>query len=74
MRNWDFETYQKEIKNRTKGLKVPRRPDKDVRDRDPYESEALAKKVREAWQRDLDRGVLVRIPGGYKLVWQKTIE
>ncbi|HCB94057.1 MAG TPA: hypothetical protein DEP57_09710 [Selenomonas sp.] len=72
MRNWDFKVYQQEIKTRTKNLRAPKLPDRDVRDRDPYESEALARKVKEAWQRDLDRGVLVKIPGGYKFVWQKT--
>ena len=72
MRTVDFEMFQQEIKERTKNLRVPKLPDRDVRYRNPYESEALARKVKKAWQKDLDRGVLVKIPGGYRYVWQKT--
>ena len=48
-------------------------PDRDVRDRNPYESDALARKVRESWLSNFDKGIMKKIPGGYEIVWEKII-
>ena len=74
MYNWDFYTYWDDLEERTKNLRPPKLPDRDIRDRDPYESEALGRKVKQAWQNAVNEGVLVEVPGGFKFVWQKTIE
>ncbi len=67
MRNWDYEEYEKEIEAKTKDMRSPKRRDKDIRERNPAEAEALANKIKESWQRDLDTGYLVEIPGGYRI-------
>ena len=54
----NFDEFQDKIKERTKGMRTPKMPDRDVRDRNPYESDALARKVRESWLSNFDKGIM----------------
>ncbi len=69
----NFDEFQDKIKERTKGMRPPKMPDRDVRDRNPYESDALARKVRESWLSNFDKGIMKKIPGGYEIAWEKII-
>lgn len=54
----NFDEFQDKIKERKKGMRPPKMPDRDVRDRNPYESDALARKVRESWLSNFDKGIM----------------
>ena len=69
----DFNEFQNKIKERTKGIRPPKLPDRDVRDRNPYESDALARKVRESWLSNFEKGIMRKTPGGYEIVWEKIV-
>ena len=69
----DFDEFQDRIKERTKGIRPPKLPDRDVRDRDPFESDALARKVRESWLRNFETGIMKKTPTGYEIVWEKIV-